>query len=165
MDQNGSWLEGWEGSATVDREISRKEYEADANGRIMYYVIAHDGDNGEGRAGSIDTWLASGKEYTTEGVVGMGVEEYLAAYKIPEDDIQHIQDGSWVDTRDSSSDPDWYHWHIPMGVWKGQLAEFNKALGTEFELPVNMAMQKLLNRSGLMIILTTGLRQLMPISR
>lgn len=139
VDQNGSWLEGWEGIATVDNEISRKEYEADANGRIMYYVIAHDGDNGEGRAGSIDTWLASGKEYTTEGVVGMGVEEYLAAYKIPEDDIQHIQDGSWVDTRDSSSDPDWYHWHIPMGVWKGQLAEFNKALGTEFELPVNMA--------------------------
>ena len=139
MDQNGSWLEGWEGIATVDNEISRKEYEADANGRIMYYVIAHDGDNGEGRAGSIDTWLASGKEYTTEGVVGMGVEEYLAAYKIPEDDIQHIQDGSWVDTRDSSSDPDWYHWHIPMGVWKGQLAEFNKALGTEFELPVNMS--------------------------
>lgn len=139
VDQNGSWLEGWEGEANAHTEIERSNYVADANGRTMYYVIAHDGDNGEGRAGSISTWLASGSEYIVDGVVGMGVQEYLKAYPIPESDIQHIQDGSWVDTRDSSSDPDWYHWHIPMGVWKGQLSDFNKALGTEFELPVNFA--------------------------
>ena len=140
VDQNGSWLEGWEGIATASNEIDRPSYEADANGRTMYFVIAHDGDNGEGRAGSIGTWLASGEEYSSAGVVGMGVEEYLKAYPIPEDDIQHVQDGSWVDTRDSSSDPDWYHWHIPMGVWtKGQLAAFNKANGTEFEAPTNFA--------------------------
>ncbi len=137
VDQNGSWLEGWEGQANAANEIDRPSYEKDANGRTMYFVIAHDGDNGEGRAGSISTWLASGGEYSTAGVVGMGVDEYLKTYPIPEDDIQHVQDGSWVDTRDSSSDPDWYHWHIPMGVWKGQFADFNKALGTEFEVPTN----------------------------
>ncbi len=139
VDQNGSWLEGWEGIATASNEIDRPSYEADAGGRTIYFVIAHDGDNGEGRAGSIGTWLASGQEYSSAGVVGMGVDEYLKAYPIPADDIQHVQDGSWVDTRDSSSDPDWYHWHIPMGVWKGQLADFNTANGTEFELPTNFA--------------------------
>lgn len=140
VDQNGSWLEGWEGIAVATQEIDRPSYNAAAGDRTMYFVIAHDGDNGEGRAGSISTWLASGEEYSTAGVVGMGVEEYLKAYPIPADDIQHIQDGSWVDTRDSSSDPDWYHWHIPMGVWtKGQLAAFNKSLGTDFEAPKNFA--------------------------
>jgi PKD repeat protein len=139
VDQNGSWLEGWEGIATASNEINRPSYEADANGRTMYFVIAHDGDNGEGRAGSISTWLASGDEYSSDGVVGMGVQEYLKAYPIPDDDIQHVQDGSWVDTRDSSSDPTWYHWHIPMGIWKGQIADFNRAMGTEISAPTNHA--------------------------
>ena len=137
VDQNASWTEGWEGYADASTEIDRPSYEDDANGRVMYFVIAHDGDNSQGRAGSYDTWMNSGKEYSAAGVVGMGVQEYLKAYPIPEDDIQHIQDGSWVDTRDSSSDPDWYHWHIPMGVWAGQFADFNKAMGTNFENPVN----------------------------
>jgi PKD repeat protein len=139
VDQNGSWLEGWEGIATASNEINRPSYEGDANGRTMYFVIAHDGDNGEGRAGSIGTWLASGEEYSSQGVVGMGVEEYLKAYPIPSNDIQHVQDGSWVDTRDSSSDPTWYHWHIPMGIWKGQMADFNRVNGTDFAVPTNHA--------------------------
>lgn len=67
----------------------------------------------------------------------MGVQEYLKTYPIPEDDIQHVQDGSWVDTRDSSSDPTWYHWHIPMGVWKGQFAAFTTATGKTFDWPTN----------------------------
>lgn len=140
VDQNASWLEGWEGySDAISGDVDYSKYVDAAGDRVQYFVIAHDGDNSSGRAGSYDTWLASGKEYSVSGVEGMGVEEYLKAHPIPEDDIQHIQDGSWVDTRDSSSDPDWYHWHIPMGVWKGQLADFNKALGTEYELPTNFA--------------------------
>ncbi len=136
VDQNSSWQEGWDGAADAI-EMEYDTYVAAANGRVQFHVIAHDGDNSSGRAGSWDTWMASGSEYSVEGVTGMGVEEYLKAYPIPEDDVQHVQDGSWVDTRDSSSDPDWYHWHIPMGVWKGQFADFNTALGTEFEVPVN----------------------------
>ena len=140
VDQNGSWGEGYLCKYKFNDDIDRSSFEQYADGRTMYFVIAHDGDNSSGCAGSSNTWLSSGEYgYSATGVVGMGVEEYLKAYPIPDDDIQHIQDGSWIDTRDSSSDPDWYHWHIPMGVWKGQLAEFNKALGTEFELPVNMA--------------------------
>lgn len=139
VDQNGSWLEGWEGYADATNEVDRTTYVDAAGDRVMYFVIAHDGDNSQGRAGSYDTWMNSGKEYSINGVVGMGVQEYLKAHPIPEDDIQHIQDGSWIDTRDSSSDPDWYHWHIPMGVWKGQFADFSKATGTEFEYPKNHA--------------------------
>ena len=136
VDQNGSWLEGWEGAATPATS-KLFDFEEFAGDRTMYFVIAHDGDNSQGRAGSFDTWLNSGNEYATDGVVGMGIQEYLKAHPIPADDIQHVQDGSWIDTRDSSSDPTWYHWHIPMGVWKGQFADFNEAMGTEFENPTN----------------------------
>ena len=136
VDQNGSWLEGWEGNATPENS-KLFDFEKFAGDRTMYFVIAHDGDNSQGRAGSFDTWLNSGNEYATDGVVGMGIQEYLKAHPIPADDVQHVQDGSWIDTRDSSSDPTWYHWHIPMGVWKGQFADFNEAMGTEFENPTN----------------------------
>src|SRR5574344_583069 len=136
VDQNGSWQEGWDGSATA-ADTGLTGYTDEAGDRVQYFVIAHDGDNSSGRAGSISTWLESGNEYSSAGVVGMGVQEYLKAYPIPENDVQHIQDGSWVDTRDSSSDPDWYHWHIPMGVWKGQISDFNTALGTDYVLPTN----------------------------
>ncbi|MCI6198730.1 MAG: PKD domain-containing protein [Proteobacteria bacterium] len=136
VDQNGSWLEGWEGKAGPEQTISL--FEKDAGGRVPYFVIAHDGDNGEGRAGSQQTWESSGNyTYVQPGVKGMGVQEYLKTYPIPEDDIQHVQDGSWVDTRDSSSDPTWYHWHIPMGVWKGQFAAFTTATGKTFDWPTN----------------------------
>src|SRR5574344_1595620 len=136
VDQNGSWQEGWDGSATA-ADTGLTGYTDEAGDRVQYFVIAHDGDNSSGRAGSISTWLESGNEYSSAGVVGMGVQEYLKAYPIPANDVQHIQDGSWVDTRDSSSDPDWYHWHIPMGVWKGQISDFNTALGTDYVLPTN----------------------------
>ena len=136
VDQNGSWLEGWEGKAGPEQTIGK--FEKDAGGRVPYFVIAHDGDNGEGRAGSVETWENSGNfTYVQPGVKGMGVQEYLKTYPIPEDDVQHVQDGSWVDTRDSSSDPTWYHWHIPMGVWKGQFADFTKATGKTFDWPTN----------------------------
>jgi len=59
-----------------------------------------------------------------------GIDEYLKAMPIPANDIQHVQDGSWVDTRDSSSDPQWHHWKLPFSIWKGQFAVFNKVNGT-----------------------------------
>ena len=134
VEQAGSWLEGWEGQVAPTAIM---EYDNNSK-RPQYFVIAHDGDNSSGRAGSGDTWLNSGNyTYAQSGVLGIGVNEYLAKYPIPADDVQHVQDGSWIDTRDSSADPTWYHWHIPMGVWKGQIADFNTAMGTDFKLPVN----------------------------
>lgn len=132
VEQASSWEEGYQGSVTagVLREFSD---EAASLGRQQYFVIAHDGDNSSGRAGDGGTWLNSGYvTYSEADVVGMGVDEYLRAYPIPEDDIVHVQDGSWIDTRDSSADPTWYHWHLPMGVWAGQMADFNAANGTNF---------------------------------
>lgn len=132
VEQAGSWEEGYLGSAKAD---PLKPYVGDASslGRTQYFVLAHDGDNSSGRAGSGDTWMASGNvTYSDDGVTGMGVDEYLKAHPIPADDIVHVQDGSWIDTRDSSSDPTWYHWHMPMGVWAGQLAGFNEANGTDY---------------------------------
>ncbi len=134
VEQAGSWLEGWEGKASAE---TIKPYDG-LGGRTQYYVIAHDGDNSSGRAGSYETWMNSGNfTYAESGVEGIGVNDYLKAYPIPADDVQHVQDGSWIDTRDSSADPTWYHWHIPMGIWKDQMADFNGAYGFEYEIPKN----------------------------
>ncbi|WP_406610610.1 PKD domain-containing protein [Agarivorans sp. JK6] len=132
VEQASSWEEGYQGSITAD---VLKAFEGDAAslGRTQYFTIAHDGDNSSGRAGDGGTWANSGNvTYADSSVRGMGVDEYLKAYPIPEDDIVHVQDGSWIDTRDSSADPTWYHWHIPMGVWRGQMADFNTVNGTDF---------------------------------
>ena len=61
------------------------------------------------------------------------MDEYLTQYPVAKNDYIHIQDGSWIDTRDSSADPSWYHWHLPFGVWEGQRYSFNEALKTNLE--------------------------------
>ncbi|WDD97629.1 PKD domain-containing protein [Thalassomonas actiniarum] len=135
VEQASSWEEGYQGSVTAD---VLKPFTAAAGDRRQYFVIAHDGDNSSGRAGDGGTWANSGNVTYADGSVhGMGVNEYLSAFPIPEDDIVHVQDGSWIDTRDSSADPTWYHWHLPMGVWAGQMADFNNALGTNFNAKRN----------------------------
>ena len=73
---------------------------------------------------------------------GVGVEEYLQAYPIPQDDVVHVQDGSWTDTRDSSSDPTWYHWHLQPGIWRRQFADFNRLSGFEHAPKRNLADQE-----------------------
>lgn len=132
VEQASSWEEGYQGSVTASA-LKPFEGEAGTLGRKQYFVIAHDGDNSGGRAGDLGTWLASGNTtYPDSGVTGMGVDEYLRANPIPADDIVHVQDGSWIDTRDSSADPTWYHWHIPMGVWNTQMTQFNTVNDTDF---------------------------------
>lgn len=124
VSQNGSWLEGWDGSATVDELAPYQALEP-----RQFYVIAHDGDNSSGRAGSLDTWQAGYNTTCSGNGYCLGIDEYLRQFPIPAGDVAHVQDGSWIDTRDSSSDPTWYHWHLPMMIWKGQFAEFNRVTG------------------------------------
>jgi chitodextrinase len=124
VSQNGSWLEGWDGSATVDEIAPYQALEP-----RQFFVIAHDGDNSSGRAGSLDTWQAGYNVTCSGNGYCLGIDEYLRAFPIPASDVAHVQDGSWIDTRDSSSDPTWYHWHLPMMIWKGQFADFNRVTG------------------------------------
>ncbi|WP_035477345.1 PKD domain-containing protein [Aliagarivorans taiwanensis] len=132
VEQASSWEEGYQGSVSAD-VLKSFVGDADSLGRRQYFVIAHDGDNSSGRAGDGGTWANSGNvTYADGAVTGMGVEEYLRAYPIPDDDVVHVQDGSWIDTRDSSADPTWYHWHIPMGVWAGQMSDFNSAHASDY---------------------------------
>ncbi|WP_035055792.1 carbohydrate-binding module family 20 domain-containing protein [Andreprevotia chitinilytica] len=124
VSQNGSWQEGWDGSATADEYVPYASQEA-----RQFYVIAHDGDNSGGRSGSLDTWQAGYNTTCAGNGYCLGIDEYLKKFPIPATDIQHVQDGSWVDTRDSSSDPTWYHWHLPFMIWAGQFSAFNTATG------------------------------------
>jgi chitodextrinase len=124
VSQNGSWAEGWDGSTTVDELMPYTALEP-----RQFYVIAHDGDNSSGRAGSLDTWQNGHRVTCAGNGYCQGIDEYLKAHPIPAADVQHVQDGSWVDTRDSSSDPTWYHWHLPPLIWQGQFSAFNQATG------------------------------------
>ena len=124
VDQNGSWAEGWDGSTSVDELAPYTSLEP-----RQFFVVAHDGDNSGGRAGALDTWQAGYYATCVGNGFCQGIDEYLKAHPIPAADVQHVQDGSWVDTRDSSSDPTWYHWHLPFMIWSGQFSDFNKATG------------------------------------
>lgn len=134
VSQNGSWLEGWEGATTVDEIVPYAGLEP-----RQFYVIAHDGDNSSGRAGSLSTWQAGYNTTCSGNGYCLGIDEYLRANPIPAGDVQHVQDGSWVDTRDSSSDPTWYHWHLPFLIWKGQFADFNRVTGMNLAPKTNLA--------------------------
>jgi chitodextrinase len=133
VSQNGSWLEGWEGSTTVDEIAPYAALEP-----RQFFVVAHDGDNSGGRAGALSTWQAGHNTTCSGNGYCLGIDEYLKAKPIPAGDVQHVQDGSWVDTRDSSSDPTWYHWRLPFLIWKGQFAEFNRVNGLSLAPKVNL---------------------------
>jgi chitodextrinase len=132
--QNGSWLEGWEGAVTVDEYVPYSALEP-----RQFYVIAHDGDNSSGRAGSLSTWQNGYGTTCSGNGTCLGIDEYLARHPIPANDVQHVQDGSWIDTRDSSSDPTWYHWRLPFLIWKGQFADFNAATGMNLAPKTNLS--------------------------
>lgn len=133
VSQNGSWLEGWEGSTTVDEVQPYSTLEP-----RQFFVVAHDGDNSGGRAGALSTWQAGYNTTCSGNGYCLGIDEYLKQSPIPVSDVQHVQDGSWVDTRDSSSDPTWYHWHLPMMIWKGQFALFNQVNGMNLAPKTNL---------------------------
>ncbi len=136
VNQNGSWLEGWEGEATVD-VVNLKSFEGLVSQK-QFFVIAHDGDNSSGRAGSESTWYNGRAVTCASGVQCMGISEYLLNHTPATTDVVHVQDGSWVDTRDSSSDPQWHHWKLPFGIWKGQFPAFNQATGLNLAPKTNL---------------------------
>ncbi|WNG48981.1 alpha-amylase [Archangium minus] len=137
VNQNGSWLEGWEGEATVD-VVNLKSFEGLVPQK-QFFVIAHDGDNSGGRAGSETTWYNGRSVTCTAGVQCLGISEYLVNNTPPATDVVHVQDGSWVDTRDSSSDPQWHHWKLSFGIWKGQFPAFNSATGLNLAPKTNLS--------------------------
>ncbi|UPK43066.1 carbohydrate binding domain-containing protein [Paenibacillus pabuli] len=133
--QAESWEEGYQGSVKAD---ALKPFEGMVDQK-QFFVIAHDGDNSSGRAGSEDTWRNAGNvTYSQQGVKGESINEYLRTNTPKTDDVVHVQDGSWIDTRDSSSDPTWYHWRLPFGIWKGQFDAFNKTTGLNLEPKKNL---------------------------
>lgn len=133
--QAESWEEGYQGSAKAD---ALKPFEGLVDQK-QFFVIAHDGDNSSGRAGSEETWRnAANVTYAQSGVKGESINEYLRTNTPDEEDVVHVQDGSWIDTRDSSSDPTWYHWRLPFGIWKGQFDAFNQATGLDLKPKKNL---------------------------
>ncbi|CAH1208990.1 hypothetical protein PAECIP111893_02952 [Paenibacillus plantiphilus] len=137
--QAESWEEGYQGSVTAK---ALKPFEGLVPQK-QFFVIAHDGDNSQGRAGDEGTWRNAGNvTYSDSGVKGIGIDEYLVNNTPPASDVVHVQDGSWIDTRDSSSDPQWHHWKLPFGIWKGQFADFNRVNGTDYEPKKNLSGQQ-----------------------
>ncbi|MFC5704061.1 carbohydrate binding domain-containing protein [Cohnella faecalis] len=134
--QAESWEEGFMGST---KATALKPFEG-LTAQKQFFVIAHDGDNNMGRAGSEETWRnAANVTYTDSGVKGMGIDEYLIGNTPAASDVVHVQDGSWIDTRDSSSDPTWYHWHLPFGIWKSQFSSFNQVNQTSLAPKKNLS--------------------------
>jgi hypothetical protein len=136
VSQNGEYAEGWDGSVTT---AEYQPYVGNTT-RQQFFVVAHDGDNSSGRSGSLDTW-ENGITVTgnsANGGYNLGIDEYLKKYPIPSTDVQHVQDGSWVDVMDSCADPYFYHWHLPPLIWSGQFSAFNSATGQNLAPKTNL---------------------------
>ena len=135
VSQNGEFAEGWDGSITTSEYAPYTALEP-----RQFFVVAHDGDNSSGRSGSLDTW-ENGITVTgaaSNGGYNLGIDEYLKKYPIPTTDVQHVQDGSWVDVFDSCANPDFYHWHLPPLIWNGQFSTFNTATGQNLAPKVSL---------------------------
>ena len=85
------------------------------------------------------TWYNGRSVTCSSGVQCLGISEYLVSNTPASTDVVHVQDGSWVDTRDSSSDPQWHHWKLPFGIWKGQFPAFNSATGLNLAPKTNLS--------------------------
>jgi hypothetical protein len=121
----GEWAEGYNGSITVDEYMPYVSLQP----RPQFFVIAHDGDNSSGKSGSYSTWQAGVTVTGSGNGYNLGIDEYLKKFPIPATDVQHAQDGSWPDVLDASTDPAFYHWHLPPMIWSSQFAAFNAATG------------------------------------
>ncbi len=90
--------------------------------RPMLVLLAHDGDNAYG--GGYSYYMESVQNFCN-GAAALGynpttVEQYLAQFPVPEDDIVHVEDGAWVNADSDFGSPTFINWNYPLLNASGQ---------------------------------------------
>jgi len=90
--------------------------------RPMLVLFAHDGDNAYG--GGYSYYMESVQNFCN-GAAALGynpttVEQYLAQFPVPNDDIVHVEDGAWVNADSDFGSPTFINWNYPLLNAAGQ---------------------------------------------
>ncbi|MBK9357724.1 MAG: hypothetical protein IPN08_10110 [Bacteroidales bacterium] len=114
MDDVLSYQNGYAtmGTGTIDASIA--PYDDPAHPSMV--LLAHDGDNAWG--GGYDYYAASvpnfANEAASKGYVPSTIEQFLASHPVPESDVVHVEDGSWVNAANDWGHPQFINWLWPM---------------------------------------------------
>ena len=79
-------------------------------------LMAHDGDNAWG--GGYDYYMNSvqgfANEAASKGYVPTTIQQFLTDHPVPETDVVHVEDGSWVNVANDWGHPQYINWLWPM---------------------------------------------------
>lgn len=114
MDDVLSYQNGYAtmGTGTIDANIA--PYDNPAQPSMV--LLAHDGDNAWG--GGYDYYTNSvpnfAYEAASKGYVPSTIEQFLTNHPVPENDVVHVEDGSWVNAANDWGHPQFINWLWPM---------------------------------------------------
>jgi hypothetical protein len=114
-----SWTDGYQQYGTSD--IDQIAGTATGDNHILV-VLAHDGDNAYG--GGYSYYMESVHQFcnaaAAKGYTPSVVQEYLEDHPVPETDVIHVEDGSWVNADGDFGSPDFINWNWPLFNQSGQ---------------------------------------------
>lgn len=114
MDDVLSYQNGYStmGTGTIDASIA--PYDDPAQPSMV--LLAHDGDNAWGGGYDYYTNSVPGFAYeaASKGYVPSTIEQFLANHPVPENDVVHVEDGSWVNAANDWGHPQFINWLWPM---------------------------------------------------
>ncbi len=114
MDDVLSYQNGYAtmGTGTIDESIA--PYDNPAQPSMV--LLAHDGDNAWGGGYDYYTNSVPGFAYeaASKGYVPSTIEQFLTNHPVPENDVVHVEDGSWVNAANDWGHPQFINWLWPM---------------------------------------------------
>lgn len=108
-----SYKDGFSPMSTDDIENNIAPYEDPSRPSLV--LLAHDGDNAYGGGFSYYMEAVPGfaSQAAAQGYVPTTIEQYLNDHPVPENDIVHIEDGSWVNAANDWGHPQFINWIWP----------------------------------------------------
>lgn len=86
-------------------------------------LMAHDGDNAWG--GGYSYYMEAVPNFVSSansaGYEATTIEQYLADYPVPANDIVHVEDGAWVNADGDFGSPGFLNWNWPLVDGSGQI--------------------------------------------
>lgn len=100
------------GTGDIDQHIA--PYNNNAQPSIV--LLAHDGDNAWGGGYTYYSQSVPGfaNEAASKGYVPTTIEQFLLQHPVPENDVVHVEDGSWFNAANDWGHPQFINWLWPM---------------------------------------------------
>ena len=114
MDDLLSYQNGYSLMGTGDIDSHIAPYDDPSQPSMV--LMAHDGDNAWG--GGYDYYTHSVPDFAnaaaSKGYVPTTVQQFLNQHSVPENDVVHVEDGSWFNAANDWGHPQFINWLWPM---------------------------------------------------